>query len=239
MIKPLLITALTLLSTAAFADAHGDHHDHAAHAHDTHSNDAHDNHAHKNDTHDKKDAHSADTRPHSTAAHGAHLHGVAELTVAIEGQALEIALTSPAMDIAGFEHRAQSEAEIAAVKKAGAALQKPQQLFLLKGKRCELEQHAVDMTAILTEQHTEHNHTDHDRSDHHHSDHGHTPRAQQHHSEVSANYRYKCQKEGKLMGIEIKLAEQFPSLEKLRVQWLKESEQGATTLSARTHLLQF
>ena len=49
------------------------------------------------------------------ASLAAHEHGAAQLNVALEGQRLELALESPAMNLVGFEHAAVSTSDKAAV----------------------------------------------------------------------------------------------------------------------------
>jgi len=49
---------------------------------------------------------------HEVLQHSAHLHGHAELTLALEGRALEINLASPAANIVGFEHKATSSEQL-------------------------------------------------------------------------------------------------------------------------------
>lgn len=52
-------------------------------------------------------------------SHGAHAHGAAKLSIALEGQRLEMEFESPAHAVLGFEHEAKSAADR---KRAEAAL---------------------------------------------------------------------------------------------------------------------
>ena len=63
------------------------------------------------------------------ASLAAHEHGAAQLNVALEGQRLELALESPAMNLVGFEHAAVSSSDKAAVARAQQHLQTPLALF--------------------------------------------------------------------------------------------------------------
>ncbi|MGB1290473.1 MAG: ZrgA family zinc uptake protein, partial [Porticoccaceae bacterium] len=36
----------------------------------------------------------------------AHVHGLSQLTIAVEGETVELEFSSPAMNLVGFEHRA-------------------------------------------------------------------------------------------------------------------------------------
>ena len=42
----------------------------------------------------------------------AHVHGMSDLTIAVEGGEIEIEFESPAMNIVGFEYKAQSARDI-------------------------------------------------------------------------------------------------------------------------------
>jgi len=50
--------------------------------------------------------------------HGAHEHGVGQLSLAVEGNTVEIEITAPGADIVGFEHAAETEADRAALTAA-------------------------------------------------------------------------------------------------------------------------
>lgn len=62
---------------------------------------------------------------------GAHVHGLATLSIAVEGDAVGMALAAPGADIVGFEHAPDSKADRAAVKAAQARLSAPLDLFTL------------------------------------------------------------------------------------------------------------
>ena len=55
-------------------------------------------------------AHAADEHDHEHehGSLGAHEHGVGRLNAVLDGQALELEFDSPAMNLVGFEHKAQS-----------------------------------------------------------------------------------------------------------------------------------
>ena len=108
--------------------------------------------------------------------HGAHVHGVAELTIAQEGQVLEVQLTSPAMSIVGFETRAESAAQIEAVETAKASLMKGGGLFTIEGGACALSKVDVDVSGVMAE---EHGHDD----DEHHDDEHHGHEDDEHHDD--------------------------------------------------------
>jgi Protein of unknown function (DUF2796) len=58
-----------------------------------------------------------------------HEHGHGTLNIAIEGNTVAIELDAPGMDIAGFEHAAETDEQKATITKATALLEKPLGLF--------------------------------------------------------------------------------------------------------------
>ena len=122
----------------------------------------------------------------------AHVHGVSQLTVAIEAGLVEIQLTSPAVNLVGFEHKASTPKDIEAVKKTESLLRQHEALFSFSGTRCEHVGTSIDMAQLIdNDQHKhgakkhvsghEHEHKprheqDHDLAQHDNQQHG----AQQH-----------------------------------------------------------
>jgi len=147
----------------------------------------------------------------------AHLHGTAQLTLALEGNSLEINLESPAANIVGFEHKATSEKHIKAVEKAKVHLESSA-LFLFSGCDCSLKQARVDMSSVSKQ--SSHDHRDHDS-----------------HSEIRANYSYNCSMGEKLETVSVNLISLFPQIETLKVMWITDSRQGATELTAKSNLI--
>ena len=85
------------------------------------------------------------THADEPALPSAHVHGQATLTVAVEGKALEIHLDSAAMNLPGFEHRANSQAEkrrLTALRKELDDVQQRLQLpqLLAQGRALPVEQ---------------------------------------------------------------------------------------------------
>ncbi len=110
----------------------------------------------------------------------------------MEGKSLEIQLTSPAMNLVGFEHKANDPKDIAAVENA---------------------------TSLLRE------HDDHIQNDNH--------------SEIVANYQYSCGNTASLPSMTVALFESFPGIHKIHVMWVKQTQQGAATLTPKNHIIKF
>ena len=150
----------------------------------------------------------------------AHLHGLAELTLVIEGEAVEIELKSPAANIVGFEHKAKSKEQIAAVEKARALLESSKDVFTFSGGDCQIQQVSADLDAL--DHHDEH-------LEHHESE----------HSEVTASYRFQCPQANQLESVSVNLLTLFPGIETLKVQWITEQHQGAVDLNQHSNRIVF
>ena len=98
--------------------------------------------------------------------HGTHLHGVAELTVAVEENAIEMMFTAPAASVVGFESEAASSEQLKAVEDARLVLRDPFRLVTFVGKECDLVQAVIDLTAISSSQKDEHEAHDEGHDDH-------------------------------------------------------------------------
>ena len=181
------------------------------------------------------------------ARHGAHLHGVAELTVALEENAIEMMFTAPAASVVGFESEAASSEQLKAVEDARLVLRDPFRLVTFVGKKCDLIQAVVDLTAISSSQKDEYDdhdegHHDHDEGheahdeDHHDHDEGHDDHdsadAEESHSDIIVKYEFECSSDGRLKKLEFGPDELLFGLDKVNVMWVSESGQGAAEVTA-------
>ena len=172
--------------------------------------------------------------------HGAHLHGVAELTVALEEDAIEMMFTAPAASVVGFESEAASSEQLKAVEDARLVLRDPFRLVTFVGKKCDVIQAAVDLTAVSSSQRDEHD--DHDEGheahdeDHHDHDEGHDDHdsadGEESHSDIFAKYEFECSSDGQLKKLEFGPDELLFGLDKVNVMWVSESGQGAAEVTA-------
>lgn len=181
----------------------------------------------------------AENKDHSLDA---HVHGLSELTIAMEGNRLNIQFESPAMNLVGFEYKATSKKDIAAVKNAESLLGQPDTLFVFSGADCQLIQTSADTSALVEQDHhhkthKEHNdhhghenHDEHNGHDNHKDDDDHNDHES--HSEIVAYYSYSCKNLSKLSSIKIALFEHFSGIHKINAMWVMDSKQGSATLSA-------
>ncbi|GGH96451.1 zinc-binding protein [Pseudomonas fluvialis] len=190
-------------------------------------------HAHK---HDHPHAHNHEHAEHGSL--GTHEHGTAELNVVLDGQTLEIALKSPAMNLLGFEHAAKSAADRAKVSALQHQLQAPQTLLGLSSGDCSLASHTLESPLLAAEQ----AHNPHDQKHDHKHQHGDAEAAHDHdakHSDIHAHYQFDCQQPDALKQLDLsELFKAFPGMEKIQVQLIGpagqqglELGQGKTTLS--------
>ena len=191
----------------------------------------------------------------------AHVHGLSELTIAMDAKTIELQLISPAMNLVGFEHKASSKQDIAAVKQAELILGQHNSLFLIAGGDCEHLSTSIDSDDLLEsdnhhdghDDHDKHNdHDDHEKHDDHddhekhddHDDHGKHDDHSEHdqgdtHSEMVASYSYSCKDTSKLSSIKVALFASFPGVHKINTLWVTPSKQGSNSLSAKNSTINF
>lgn len=172
---------------------------------------------------------------HSTRL-GTHVHGLSELTIAMEGKSLEIQLTSPAMNLVGFEHKASGTKDIAAVENATSLLREHDSQFLLSGDRCVHVKTSIDTSDLIVGNDHDHIHQrKYNEHKHEHDDHIQNDS----HSEIVANYQYSCENTALLPSMTVALFESFPGIHKIHVMWVKQTQQGAATLTPKNHIIKF
>ncbi|MEO0947386.1 MAG: DUF2796 domain-containing protein [Cyanobacteria bacterium J06641_5] len=157
-----------------------------------------------------------------------HLHGAATLNVAVEENSLYLEMTSPAIDIVGFEHQPKTDAQKSAVTQAIAVLEAGTDLFALPdAASCRLLEATV-ATELLDDhdEHGEHDHGEHEEEEAHVGE-----EEGEVHSEFMATYRFECAQPQQLRQIGIELFSTFPSLEEIEARVLTDSGQTAVELT--------
>ena len=162
----------------------------------------------------------------------AHVHGLSELNVAMEDEILEIQLTSPAMNLLGFEYKDSTREHLAAVASAELQLRKHEALFLFSDSHCEHVKTSIDVSGLIENDNhayaNQKNSVEHEHE--HNSEHeGHTQHDS--HSEIIASYQYRCDNKSNLSAITVNLFRLFSSIHKIHVMWVKPTQQGAVTLT--------
>ena len=135
----------------------------------------------------------------SEREHSAHEHGHVILQIVQEGDELQIAMQSPAANIVGFEHRAESDSDKQALSAAEKLLGNAKALFAPNASaECAVEATVVE--SELLEEHDDHEkrHDDHDDHKDDHDDHkddhdDHEEHDEETHSEFHAEYHFECE----------------------------------------------
>lgn len=161
--------------------------------------------------------------------HGAHVHGIAELHIVLEANILLLELHSPAMNLLGFEHHANSPKQQTVVENARIKLADANTIFHINGGACHLKEQATDFSTVLRAQ------KNHEENDDHHEykQHNNT------HSNIEAHYQYSCVQSSKFHSIKVGLHEIFPRIESLQVQWIVNGRQGDVTLNDDIQVIYF
>lgn len=182
------------------------------------------------------------------ASERAHEHGVGQLSIAIEGNEVEIELVVPGADAVGFEHAARTDSERKAVVAAAEKLKEAKRLIrLTSGAHCHVEKTEV-ASALLDSDKDEHDHAhDHKhekhakQDEHKHNEHKeHDKHADgEIHSEFTAHYHFHCDHPEKLTGADVEFFKVFPSAHELVARWITSKGQGVTELTAKATRLKF
>ena len=167
-----------------------------------------------------------DDHNHSDSA--AHIHGEAALNIVMAESLLEIEFISPAYNLVGFEHKANSSEENATVKQAILLLEDPIKIFKLTDAKCELKKTLVDSDLISEEKH-------------HHHDHHHEAKEtkSESHLDFRANYSFFCEQASFPSAIKISLFEYFDNLTKVKSKWISNQKQGYKVLTSNDKSIQF
>lgn len=182
--------------------------------------------------------HAADEHAHRQ--YDAHVHGLASLTLAAEGQEVELVLSTPAANIVGFEHSPVSESENASVSRAKAALAAAQQLFGFPPAAACRTVHTDIQSGLFAKHEDEHSHD--------HGGHGteasksHPLEAGDHateHVDIIAEYHFECAQPTELDRLHVLLFDTFPGIEHLEVQYIIGDRQGAAELTHASPVLIF
>ncbi|RQO60305.1 DUF2796 domain-containing protein [Pseudomonas sp. KBW05] len=180
-------------------------------------------------------AHAHEEHDHEHGSLGAHEHGVGRLNAVLDGQALELELDSPAMNLVGFEHVATTAADKAKVAAVRKQLENPLALFNLpKGAGCVVS--SQELNSPLFGDKPE---ADHDDDD----DHDHDAKGGEHHhdhSEIHAHYQFTCATPTALSNLDLtQVFKTFPATQKIQVQLIGPSGQQGVDATASAATVKF
>ncbi|BCT35734.1 DUF2796 domain-containing protein [Pseudomonas sp. BNK-6] len=170
---------------------------------------------------------------HEHGSLGAHEHGVARLNAVLDGQALELELESPAMNLVGFEHAPSTDADKAKVAAARTQLEQPLVLFSLpKAAACTVAKQELE-SPLFGDKPEADDHDDDDKDaaghEHHHE-----------HSEIHAHYQFTCAKPDALKNLDLgQVFKTFPATQKIQVQLISPNGQQGVEATAKAATLKF
>lgn len=174
---------------------------------------------------------------HEHGSLGAHEHGVARLNAVLDGQALELELESPAMNLVGFEHAPSTDADKAKVAAARTQLEHPLVLFSLpKAAACTVAKQELESPLFGDKPDADDHDDDHDEDakstdghEHHHE-----------HSEIHAHYQFTCAKPDALKDLDLgQIFKTFPATQKIQVQLISPNGQQGVEATAKAATLKF
>ena len=186
--------------------------------------------AHGADEHDHGHDHE-----HEHGSLGAHEHGVGRLNAVLDGQALELELDSPAMNLVGFEHVATSAADKAKVATARKQLENPLALFNLpKAAGCVVSSQELNSPLFGDKPEADHDDDDHATDGKGAAAHDHD------HSEIHAHYQFTCATPTALGNLDLtQVFKTFPATQKIQVQLIGPSGQQGVDATATAATLKF
>ena len=181
--------------------------------------------------------------------HDAHVHGHAAVNIAVSGKDLQLELSSPAMNLLGFGHRAESAQDKKILHDAVAFLrQTGQWIGLDRTTGCQLAHFDIKSEQLEEDEHEKHE----SEEDHkgHESDekHGHHESVDKHedhqssesqHSDFEIMAEFDCQNAQDITRIDLSgLFNRFAGFDEIEVQWITDQSQSATELNHRQPIIQ-
>lgn len=142
--------------------------------------------------------------------HAAHVHGQAMLTLASDGDLLEIMLESPAANLLGFEQAPATETQQQSWQQQQALLKNGRWLQLPAAAQCVLQQQQLNNPWADAKVH----------------------------ADISVSLSYKCKAAELLNEVTFTVFTQAADLQQIAVQWISGGQQGAATLTAKQPVLQ-
>ncbi len=162
---------------------------------------------------------------------GAHVHGHGTLNIAIEDNRVAMELEAPGMDLVGFEHEAETEAQKAALKSAKDKLAEPLALFKVPASAgC-----SVSKVNVAIETGDEHHEGDEDHAEH--ADAKHDDEGSASHNEFHVTYALDCTKPANLTSIAFDYFKTFAGADELTVNVVTAKAQNTYEVSREKPVL--
>lgn len=157
----------------------------------------------------------------STNAAEAHVHGVASLQVAVDGSSLSLNLSSPLVNLLGFEHLPHTDKQKAAVAEMARKLRQADKLFAPTSTAgCKLKSGKLESVALGNAKKEDHE----DGGDH---------------ADMDAEFVFQCGHPAELHDLDVKLFAAFPGLHQLKTEVVTQRGQTAATLTPSNHRIKW
>ena len=152
------------------------------------------------------------------AGEKAHVHGVAKLQVAVDNTRMEVVLVSPLDSLIGFERAPRNEKERKAVREMLATFTNPAALLQPSAAAgCRTGPAAV--TSPISDATSK-------------------PKTKQDaHAELEAVVTFECDNPAALRGMEVRLFQRFPGIERIQAEVVTAKGQRASTLTSKQRAL--
>lgn len=166
--------------------------------------------------------------------HSAHEHGHGTLSIVIDGPELVIELEMPGINVVGFEHAPNDEAQQRSVDEA-IALFKRSNLIFVPTAAANCRARDAEVTMAGGEQHDGEVHAvgEHAKDDKSGLEH----EKGELHTELHAEYRFHCKAPAELQTLEVRLFEHLTNVHDIDVQIVTPTLQTATELGADDTLI--
>lgn len=164
----------------------------------------------------------------------AHEHGQGALTIVLDGRNLTLELKAPADDITGFEHQPETAEEKAKLESALALLGDPAKLFALPSEAGCAHAGSKIETGLSGDhddkEKARHGHDGHAKHDDHSDGKKHAEHKEDGHAEFNVYHEFDCASPDRLVFVEVKLFEAFPTFHEIDVQYIVGAKQGGAEL---------
>jgi uncharacterized protein DUF2796 len=157
---------------------------------------------------------------------GAHEHGRAALQLAIENNRMELIFTSPAFNLAGFEHKARTDEEKQQLADIRQWLETTP-LINTESATCTLKSATVSLGGETGSGDDNDHHDHHEEHNHHDEHHG----EEATHRDYEVTQQLTCDSLAPEALLTSPLPARFPQVEELRIEWVGASGQGSSQLS--------
>jgi hypothetical protein len=164
---------------------------------------------------------------------GAHVHGLAVLEIAIDSETVQVNLITPLHNLVGFEHAPGNEKQRQAVKSMASKLRQAGNLFILapaaqcRSTAVQLESSVLSPDLLMAVPSVG------KRADTNAGGPGNASKTEREgpHGELEVTWQFQCSNPQALQGMDVKLFEAFPGLQRLDVRITSPKGQASARLS--------